>query len=155
MSSPNGRYSVGLNSLGNLVMTNNGREVWRLRDKLRRDITGVSRAYMQSDGNLVLRSSSGKGLWNSETSNNPGGVFKIDDGGQVSIVYQGTVLWMDGIPRGIYNGPSSPNMQYPIRGIFYYAWYVLSRTVGLFSPHTAPLHVSYLACSTGFQRHGR
>jgi hypothetical protein len=122
VSSPNGLYSVGLNSVGNLVMVRDGREIWRLRDKSRRDITGVGRAFMQSDGNLVLRALSGRGLWNSETSNNPGGVFTIDDGGQLSIVYAGTVLWMDGIPRGVYSGPSSPNLQYPIRGIFYYAW---------------------------------
>ncbi|KAL3912468.1 MAG: hypothetical protein SGILL_006870, partial [Bacillariaceae sp.] len=121
-ASPNGQYQVGINSVGNLVMVRGGSEVWRLKDKWRRDISGIGRAYMQSDGNLVLRTSSGSGLWNSETSKNPGSEFRIDDGGQVSIVYNGAVLWMDGIPRGVYNGPSSFNLEFPIRGIFYYAW---------------------------------
>lgn len=33
------------------------------------------------------------------------------------------MIWMQGTPRGTYTGPSSPDMQYPLRGIFYYPWY--------------------------------
>jgi hypothetical protein len=39
-------------------------------------------------------------------------------------VYRGTILWMDGVPRQIYRGPSSPDLKFPVRGMFYYAWYV-------------------------------
>jgi hypothetical protein len=126
--SPNNRFKVGLNSQGNLIMLDGNKEVWRLQDKNRRDITNIDKASMQKDGNLVLRESSGKLRWDSETSNNNGSEFQVDDGGQLKVVYRGTVLWMDGIPRQIYRGPSSPDLTFPVRGMFYYAWYVFALT---------------------------
>ncbi|KAG7372488.1 glucose/sorbosone dehydrogenase [Nitzschia inconspicua] len=130
VESPNRKYRVGLNSRGNLIMMEGTSEVWRLKDTQRRDISSIERAFMQSDGNLVLREMSGRSRWNSETSNNFGSEFRIDDGGQLSVVYRGTVIWMDGIPRQIYRGPSSPDLQFPVRGMFYYAWYPETWTIG-------------------------
>jgi hypothetical protein len=123
-TSPNGQYQIGLNDNGMLVMLEGTREVWRLQDKDKNDIVGIFRAFMQSDGNLVLRDTSLRALWNSETSNNAGSTLEIDNGGQVSVVFQGTVLWLDGIPRGFYTGASPRNLElaFPVRGMFYYAW---------------------------------
>jgi hypothetical protein len=123
-TSPNGQYQIGLNDNGMLVMLEGTREVWRLQDKDKNDIVGIFRAFMQSDGNLVLRDTSLRALWNSETSNNAGSTLEIDNGGQVSVVFQGTVLWLDGIPRGVYTGASPRNLElaFPVRGMFYYAW---------------------------------
>jgi hypothetical protein len=123
VSSPNGEYNVGLNSNGQLVVRggNNNDNVWTLMDKNREKISNISRMYMQSDGNLVLKTSSNKLLWNSETSNNLGAEFLIDDGGQLSINFKGASLWIDGLPRKIYTGPSSSDLNFPVRGFFYYA----------------------------------
>ena len=123
VSSPNRNFKVGLNSNGKFVIRSgkNDDEVWTLMDKTGREVSNISRMYMQSDGNLVLKTSSNKGLWNSETSNNRGAELRIDDGGQVSISFQGTYIWIDGLPRKIYSGPSSSDLIFPLRGFFYYA----------------------------------
>lgn len=85
---------------------------------------------MQKDGNMVLKTFSNKIMWNSETSKNPGAEFLIDDGGQLSINFQGTSLWIDGLPRGMYTGPSSSDFNFPVRGFFYYAWYPETWAIG-------------------------
>lgn len=125
VSSPNGQYTVGLDPNGKLILRRgkNNDKVWTLMDKNGEEISNVSRMYMQSDGNLVLKTSSNKGLtmWSSETSNNLGSEFRIDDGGQLSINFQGASLWIDGLPQKIYTGPSSSDLNFPIRGFFYYA----------------------------------
>jgi len=130
--SPNGLYNVGLSSNGQLIIRKgqSNEKVWTLMDKHGEEISNVSRMYMQSDGNLVLKTSSNKGLWSSETSKNNGSEFFIDDGGQLSIDFQGTSLWIDGIPRNVYTGPSSSDLSFPLRGFFYYAWYPETWSVG-------------------------
>ena len=124
ISSPNGQYNVGLDKQnGELIIrrgTNNDK-VWTLMDKNGEKVSNISRMYMQSDGNLVLKTSSNKSLWNSETSKNAGAEFRIDNGGQLSINFQGAALWIDGLPRNIYSGPSSSDLNFPLRGFFYYA----------------------------------
>ena len=122
-SSPNGQYSVGLNSEGQLIIRrgDDNERVWTLMDKNRKTISDIDRMYMQTDGNMVLKTSSNKALWNSETSKNSGAEFRIDDGGQLSINFQGASLWIDGLPREIYTGPSSLDLNFPLRGFFYYA----------------------------------
>lgn len=125
-SSPNGVYSVGLANDGRFILRQNGQEVWQLRDvRAGNVVRNADRGFMQSDGNLVLRPSSGGSVWNSETSNNNGAELWVDDGGRVSVVFRGTALWFDGLPRGTYirGRPSSPDLQFPVRGYFYYAWY--------------------------------
>lgn len=132
VSSPNGQYRVGLNSEGQLIIEqgSNKQKVWTLMDKEGKKVSNVSRMYMQWDGNLVLKSSANKGLWNSETSKNNGADFRIDDAGQLSINFQGAALWIDGLPRNTYSGPSSPDLTFPLRGYFYYAWYPETWAVG-------------------------
>ena len=95
--------------------------LWTLEDKTGTEVINISKMYMQADGNLVMKTSSNTGVWRSETSNNPAGEFRLDDTGQLSVNYQGTSLWIDGLPRATYTGPSSSDIQFPIRGYFYYA----------------------------------
>mmetsp|Transcript_43177 Transcript_43177/g.104520 ORF Transcript_43177/g.104520 Transcript_43177/m.104520 type:complete len:810 (-) Transcript_43177:234-2663(-) len=125
--SPNGVYSVGLEAgSGRFVLRKNGQEIWQLLNEEGDVVRNVDRAFMQSDGNLVFRSNSRPGsLWNSETSGNNGSELYVDDGGHVSVVYRGTALWLEGIPRGTYirGRASSPDLTFPIRGQFYYPWY--------------------------------
>jgi hypothetical protein len=124
-SSPNGRYSVGIDASGNFIMRDDAKEVWRLRDESGTAVTSIDRVSMQTDGTLAMRNSAGRLSWGSGTSGNDGATMQIDDGGRVSVVFKGTPLWLDGIPRGKYvNGsPSSPDLVFPVRGAFYYAWY--------------------------------
>jgi hypothetical protein len=125
VSSPNGKYQVGLDSNGKLVMKDgNNSIIWELEDKYGKTISNVQTAAMQTDGNLVLRlaTTSNTAVWNSETSKNGGAEFHIDDGGQLSIMFKGTALWIDGLPRGTYNtGTVSRDLEFPVRGYFYYA----------------------------------
>ena len=84
--------------------------------------TDGDRLYMQSDGNLILRSQNGAAVWVSRTYDNRGASLVLDDGGQISIVsaIHGAVVWLAGKPRGDYNGPPNSGVSYPARGIFYY-----------------------------------
>ncbi|WP_369366089.1 hypothetical protein AB5L52_23975 [Streptomyces sp. CG4] len=54
-------------------------------------------AYMQSDGNLVVYSSTGTALWSSHTSGHSGAYFLVQDDGNL-VVYSstGSALWSDG-----------------------------------------------------------
>ena len=123
MSSPNGHYEIGLDSENGqlIIRTKDHDKIWTLTNDNENEISNIAKIYMQWDGNLVMKSSSDKGLWNSETSGNDGGEFRIDDGGQLSVNYLGTPLWIDGLPRESYTGPSSPDLNFPVRGFFYYA----------------------------------
>ena len=118
VSSPSGEYEVGLSLSGDLVLRDSeSYTIWN---------AGVSdgyRVYMQGDGNLIVRKENGSGLWKSETHKNYGARFVIDDGGQISVKYGDTAIWIAGVPRGEYTGPSSEDLKFPIRGMFYYAWF--------------------------------
>lgn len=117
VSSPSGAYKVGLTTSGTFVLQDrNSRTIWSA------GVSGGYRLYMQGDGNLILRTSSGSSLWKARTYDNPGATFVLDDGGQMSVVSRshGAVVWLDGVPRGRYTGPSSQDLTYPLRGTFYY-----------------------------------
>ena len=86
--------------------------------------SGGYRVYMQSDGNVIVRDRSNRALWTSRTYNNRGATLVVDDGGRIAVMKDGTPMWLDGIPRGTYTGPSSSDLTFPTRGIFYYPWYV-------------------------------
>jgi len=68
VTSPNGIYTLNMQTDGNLVEYGGGRPIWST------DTQGNSgdRAVMQDDGNLVVYSSSGAALWSSGTGGHSG-----------------------------------------------------------------------------------
>ena len=73
---------------------------------------------MQSDGNVIVRASDNKAVWTSETYDHPGSVLAVDDGGRIAVMEGNVPIWLEGVPRGTYNGPSSSSLSFPIRGYF-------------------------------------
>lgn len=131
--SPAGNYKVGLNGDGNLLFQDSGdRIIWDAA------ISGGVEATMQPDGNFVVRDTSQRLIWTTHTSGNEGSHLVIDDGGLLSVVHGSTPIWMEGLPRGKYTGPSSPDLQYPLRGVFYYPWYPETWTVNGHEAHFIP-----------------
>jgi hypothetical protein len=118
VSSPSGEFNVRFNGAGNLVLDDqNGNVLWST------DVSGGFKCFMQQDGNLIIRNSAMNALWTSDSSTNEGARLILDDGGRLSVMLGNSPVWMAGLPRGEYTGPSSPDLQFPIRGIFYYPWY--------------------------------
>jgi hypothetical protein len=116
--SPNGEFKFGLTSAGDLVLQDKlSLPIWNAK------VSGGFRCYMQRDGNVIVRQSNGKALWASSTYNNPDARLVVDDGGRIAVIHGNTPLWVDGIPRRVYNGPSSSDLSFPVRGVFYYPWY--------------------------------
>lgn len=116
MFKANQQYKVGLTTSGDLVLQgSNGSTLWS---------AGTSpngyRCYVQSDGNVIVRGSDNKALWTSETYDHAGAILIVDDGGRIAVAEGNIAIWFDGIPRGTYNGLPSANMNFPIRGVFYY-----------------------------------
>jgi hypothetical protein len=104
--SPSGEYAVGLDSNGNFEMKDKYQTViWSA------GVSNALRCKMQTDGNLVLRDIYGRAIWTSKTSRNRGAHFVISNAGQILIYHESNVLWFDGIPAGIYDGPSSKFIQ--------------------------------------------
>ena len=116
IASPNGIYSVGLDNSGDLILARNGQRIWSVGS------VGAEKAYMQSEGNLVLRGPDRQLTWNARTGKHPGAYLQIDDAGQVAVMLNDSSLWIGGIPRGSYGG-APPSLEIPIRGAFYYPWY--------------------------------
>jgi hypothetical protein len=90
MYSPNGQYRLTMQGDGNLVEYGSGGQViWNAQT------SGNPGAYavMQGDGNFVVYSSAVRALWNSGTSGHAGASLVLNDGGTLSIIYQGTVIW--------------------------------------------------------------
>ncbi|KAG7368318.1 glycosyl hydrolase family 99 protein [Nitzschia inconspicua] len=142
-SSPNGQYRVEVTNGGDLVLTHEGdtdrRTIWSTKTAG----NGV-RLYLQTDGNVLLRNAAKATLWSSETHGYPGARLIITDAGKLSLQNEdfapthtssssevSTAIWMDGVPRSVYRGPppSTEELQYPVRGIFYYPWYPQTWTV--------------------------
>ena len=129
--SPSGRFKVGLTERdGNFVLTETNlfgeRVVWSARvDSGSNWVSTLeARCFMQRDGNLVLRDSqTKKSIWMTGTHGNEQARLVLNDSGQLAVRSGDelrTVLWMDGIPREQYTGPSSDDMIFPVRGTFYY-----------------------------------
>ena len=117
--SPNEQYKAGLGQNGDFMLKDRQDSIIWSTDGGRGE-----RLFLQSDGNLILRASSGKPVWDSGTNGNAGAVLVVDDSGLLSIVSkEGTKIWFDGIPRGVYDRPTSPGLTFPTRGIFYYPWF--------------------------------
>mmetsp|Transcript_24680 Transcript_24680/g.50993 ORF Transcript_24680/g.50993 Transcript_24680/m.50993 type:complete len:757 (+) Transcript_24680:119-2389(+) len=120
VSSPSNNYHIGLNDAGDFVLQDSSDKmtIWNA------NVKGCATATMQPDGNFVLRDNANKLIWTTHTSNNPGARLVVDDGGRLSVMVGKTAIWMEGIPRGVYDGrPSSVSLQFPLRGMFYYPWY--------------------------------
>ena len=126
-SSPSGRYKVGLTSDdGQLVLIkvgdrNGGADetttvVWSS------GVSGGVKCFVQADGNVIVRDSNQNAKWSTETHGNPGAELVVTDQGQIALVDQSTdtAIWLQGVPRTTYQGPSSDDMTFPIRGAFYY-----------------------------------
>jgi hypothetical protein len=118
VSSPSGVYQFGLSNGGDLQLKGpNSNVIWNA------GVSNSDKCFLQTDGNLLTRLSNKKVTWSSKTSKNYGATLVLDDGGQIAVMHRGVPLWLAGVPRGQYSGPSSPSLQYPIRGAFYYPWY--------------------------------
>jgi hypothetical protein len=76
--------------------------------------------FVQSDGNAILRGTDNKAVWSSKTYGHPGAELVVDDGGRIAVTVGTLAIWLDGIPRGIYTGRPNANLQFPVRGMFYY-----------------------------------
>jgi hypothetical protein len=129
VSSPSGRYQVGLSvAKGDLVLRDTQSEeiFWHA------NVTGGVLCYMQSDGNLIIRDELNNPLWSTKTGKNPFSSFVIDDGGLAGVISrQYTYIWMQGLPRGKYTGPSEEDfLTFPIRAAFYFSWYPETWKVG-------------------------
>jgi hypothetical protein len=125
VSSPSGAYRVGLTSSGHFVLQDSSSTtIWSA------GISGGRRCFMQPDGNLIIRGNDYSPLWDTRTSQNDGARLIVDDGGRLGVVHGSTPLWMTGLPRGTYQTPAaSEDLQFPIRGAFYYPWYPETWTV--------------------------
>ena len=139
--SPSRQYRVLLDDFGDFVVQDSSTSstIWSA------GILWGSEVYLQGDGNLIVRNVNSTLVWASNTNRNPGAQLVLDDGGQLAVVKArrtgsttDTKLWIAGRPRGTYTGPSSPDLEFPVRGSFYYAWYPETWTVNgalaLFEP---------------------
>jgi hypothetical protein len=123
--SPSGSFKVGLTNSGDFVLRDSQSNlVWS---------AGLStgyRCFMQADGNLIVRDSQNFPQWGSATGDNEGARLVIDDGGQIAVMQNNLRLWIEGLPRGAYQTPdAAEDLQFPIRGAFYYPWYPETWTV--------------------------
>eukprot|EP00980_Cylindrotheca_fusiformis_P019328 scaffold6638_cov127-Cylindrotheca_fusiformis.AAC.12 len=119
VSSPSGHYRVGLSSDGNFKLKDtfdDDKVIWDA------DISSGYKAYMQEDGNFIIRDRNGKNLWSTETADYKNAKLTVDNSGTVGVVYKDSYVWMQGVPQGSYEGPNK-DIKFPIRGTFYYSWY--------------------------------
>lgn len=95
--SPNGSYTLVMQSDGNLVLyVRGGGALWSSRTANHPGAT----AWMQGDGNLVVYSPSGAALWSSGTSGHSGSGLSVQNDGNV-VIYSptGVALWATGTAR--------------------------------------------------------
>jgi hypothetical protein len=80
VNSTDGRYTLQLQSDGNLVLVDYGlnppHPIWAANT----NNTSASVALMQGDGNFVLYDQNGNPLWASNTEGNPGAFLSVEDG---------------------------------------------------------------------------
>jgi hypothetical protein len=81
LQTANRKYTLRLQSDGNLVLYSNNKPIWAswTMDK------DVSHLAMQSDGNLVLYSQAGKPVWHTGTNNNNGATLVLQPDGNLVI----------------------------------------------------------------------
>jgi hypothetical protein len=132
--SPSGEYSLGLRDSGFLILKKGPRVIWESDA----GGGGGAKCHMQPGGNLVLRDNFNTAKWTTHTSDNPGARLVVDDGGRVAVKLGETPLFLDGLPRNEYSGPSSNDLEFPIRGTFYYPWFPQTWTVAGKPAHHVP-----------------
>jgi hypothetical protein len=91
LSSWNGRFKLWMQSDGNLVLHDNGVAVWA--DGKNNGF--YNRLVMQTDGNLVHYVSDGVVEWaacSTRTHGHPGSYFKLQDDGNMVLVYPGDIV---------------------------------------------------------------
>jgi hypothetical protein len=76
--------------------------------------------FVQSDGNVIVRRSNNQAIWTSQTYDHAGAQLVVDDGGRIAVAEGNLAIWLEGIPRGTYTGRPSMNLEFPVRGMFYY-----------------------------------
>eukprot|EP00934_Nitzschia_sp_Nitz4_P002631 Nitzschia sp. Nitz4//scaffold89_size161592//126958//128656//NITZ4_002394-RA/size161592-snap-gene-0.180-mRNA-1//-1//CDS//3329559664//2621//frame0 len=138
--SPSGNYFVSLLSSGDFVLAN----AWSNEPLWSAGTSQGVRVHLQTDGNLVVRDKDEDALWTTKTHGHRNSVLTVDDGGQLALWWNPSSadvatsaisnvtsqqVWVGGIPRGAYLGPSSYDLPVPTRGIFYYPWFPDTWTV--------------------------
>lgn len=92
LSSPNGTYKFGMSSGGDLELVKGSKRLWSAKTCC----TSSNYAKMQSDGNLVVRNSSGKALWSSRTAGKSGATLTVENDGKAVIRYKNSIVWSVG-----------------------------------------------------------
>jgi hypothetical protein len=102
LQSDNGRYTLSLQSDGNVVLYGHHHQaIWATNTPR----TNPANFAMQTDGNLVLYTSSGSPIWASNTNNNPGAFLVVQDDGNLVVYRAGAratpdnALWASGTNR--------------------------------------------------------
>jgi len=81
------RFALGTD--GNVVLTDQGRQVWQTGTSGR----GGVRVVMQGDGNLVLYDTKSNTVWSTRTDAHVGAVLVLGADGTLKINQRGTTLW--------------------------------------------------------------
>jgi len=81
------RFVLGTD--GNVVLTDQGRQVWQTGTSGR----GGVRVVMQGDGNLVLYDTNSNTVWSTRTDAHVGAVLVLGADGTLKINQRGTTLW--------------------------------------------------------------
>lgn len=112
----NGEFKVGLTNQGDFVLQrSNGDTIWSAGTA-----PNGHRLFVQSDGNVIVRRSNNQAIWTSQTYDHSGAQLVVDDGGRIAVAEGNLAIWLEGIPRGTYTGRPAKNLQFPVRGMFYY-----------------------------------
>jgi hypothetical protein len=93
LASCDGRFHLGLEASGDLVLRMNGQSLWSA------GLAGKSSAVaiQQADGNVVVYDAAGTPIWSTVTANHPGAFLAVQNDGNL-VVYsaQSAVLWASG-----------------------------------------------------------
>lgn len=151
--SPSGEFSVGLDRSGNFLLKDKtSRLIWSA------NTSRATRVFMQSDGNLIVKDSRNQALWSSRTYGNKGATLVVDDGGRIAIVKESTAVWFAGVPRCdvLESSSSNSSLSFPVRGIFYYPWYVTKQMARIHNSQSEQILIRFLSqiIPVGFQRPG-
>lgn len=86
--SPSGEYEFGMDADGELLLRSGSTVVWSAEV-----CCSAAYAFMQRDGNLVVRTVEGAALWSSGTHGNPDSVLSVQDSGRAAITFEGIEVW--------------------------------------------------------------